>query len=67
LHGTGGVWVSEPDGRLIGLIKTPEVCANINFIGQDQRTLLLTASTSLYTLKLKIPGLPHPWYKVSRP
>jgi gluconolactonase len=60
--GTGGVWVFEPDGTKIGIIPTPEVCANINFIGADQRTLLLTASTSLYTLRLKVPGLPHPWY-----
>jgi gluconolactonase len=60
--GTGGVWVFGPDGTKIGIVPTPEVCANINFIGADQRTLLLTASTSLYTLRLKVPGLPHPWY-----
>jgi gluconolactonase len=62
--GTGGVWVFEPDGSRIGIIETPEVCANINFIGADLRTLLLTATTSLYTLRLKVPGLPHPWYKL---
>ena len=57
-------WIFEPDGTRIGVIETPEVCANINFIGPDLRTLLLTASTSLYTLQLRTPGLPHPWYKV---
>ncbi len=61
--GTGGVWVFEPDGSLIGLIAMPEVCANIGFGGPDLRTLLLTASTSVYTLRTKAPGLPHPWYK----
>jgi gluconolactonase len=61
--GTGGVWVFEPDGSLIGLIDMPEVCANIAFGGPDLRTLLLTASTSVYTLRTKVPGLPHPWYK----
>jgi gluconolactonase len=61
--GTGGVWVFEPDGTLIGLIDMPEVCANIAFGGPDMRTLLLTASTSVYTLRTKVPGLPHPWYK----
>ena len=62
--GTGGVWVFEPDGALIGIIETPEVCANIGFGGPDLRTLLLTASTSVYSLRVKIPGLPHPWYSV---
>jgi gluconolactonase len=59
--GTGGVWVFAPDGTKIGIIETPEVCANIAFGGQDLRTLLLTASTSVYTLRVKTPGLPHPW------
>lgn len=62
--GTGGVWVFEPDGGLIGIIEMPEVCANIGFGGQDLRTLLLTASTSVYTLRVKVPGLPHPWYRL---
>jgi gluconolactonase len=62
--GTGGVWVFAPDGSRIGIIETPEVCANIAFGGPDLRTLLLTASTSVYTLRVKTPGLPHPWYKV---
>lgn len=62
--GTGGVWVFEPDGTKIGIIETPEVCANIAFGDPDLRTLLLTASTSVYTLRVKVPGLPHPWYKV---
>jgi gluconolactonase len=62
--GTGGVWVFAPDGSKIGIIETPEVCANIAFGGPDLRTLLFTASTSVYTLRVKTPGLPHPWYKV---
>lgn len=62
--GTGGVWVFQPDGTRIGIIETPEVCANVAFGGPDLRTLLLTASTSVYTLRVNTPGLPHPWYKV---
>ena len=64
--GTTGVWVYEPDGKLIGIIETPEVCANISFGGSDLRTLLFTASTSVYTLRVKTPGMPHPWYGVRR-
>jgi gluconolactonase len=62
--GTGGVWVFAPDGTRIGIIETPEVCANISFGGPDLRTLLLTASTSVFTLRVRTPGLPHPWYKI---
>jgi len=62
--GTGGVWVFEPDATRIGIIETPEVCANITFGGPDLRTLLLTATSSVYTVRVKVPGLPHPWYKV---
>jgi gluconolactonase len=62
--GTDGVWVFGPDGTKLGMIAMPEVCANVAFGGPDLRTLLLTASTSVYTLRVKTPGLPHPWYKV---
>ena len=62
--GTGGVWVFEPDGTRIGIIEMPEVCANVAFGGPDLRTLFLTASTSIYTLRVKTPGLPLPFYKV---
>ncbi len=62
--GTGGVWVFGPDGAKLGVLQTPEVCANIAFGGPDLRTLLLTASTSVYTIRVKVPGLPHPWYRV---
>jgi gluconolactonase len=61
--GAGGTWVFAPDGRRVGIIETPEVAANIAFGGPDLRTLLFTASTSVYTLRVKTPGLPHPWYK----
>lgn len=64
--GTTGVWVFEPDGRLIGIIETPEICANVAFGGPDLKTLLLTASTSVYTLRTKVPGVPHPWYKLRK-
>jgi gluconolactonase len=61
--GTGGVWVFAPDGSKIGIIEMPEVCANCAFGGPDLRTLFLTASTSVYTLRVKTPGVAHPWYK----
>lgn len=45
--GTNGTWVFALDGTLIGIIETPEVCANIAFGGPDLQTLLFTASTSV--------------------
>ena len=63
--GTGGTWVLAPVGTRIGIIETPEVAANIAFGGPDLRTLLFTASTSVYTLRVKTPGLAHPWYKLA--
>jgi gluconolactonase len=60
--GPGGTWVFAPDGRRLGIIRTPEVPANIAFGGPDLKTLFLTAHTSVYTLSLKVAGRPHPWY-----
>jgi sugar lactone lactonase YvrE len=38
------------------------VPANLAFGGPDLRTLLLTARTSVYAMRVKVPGQPHPWY-----
>jgi gluconolactonase len=61
--GPGGTWVFAPDGERLGIIRTPEVPANVAFGGPDLRTLFLTARTSVYTLRVKVPGQPHPWYR----
>jgi gluconolactonase len=60
--GPGGTWVFAPDGKRLGIIRTPEVPANVAFGGPDLRTLFLTARTSIYALRAKVPGQPHPWY-----
>lgn len=61
--GPGGTWVFAPDGTRLGIIRTPEVPANVCFGGPDLRTLFFTARTSIYTLRVKVPGQPHPWYR----
>lgn len=61
--GPGGTWVFAPGGRHLGTIRTPEVPANLAFGGPDLRTLFFTAKTSIYTLRTKVPGQPHPWYR----
>ncbi len=59
--GPGGVWVFAPDGSHLGTIRLPEVPANLAFGGPDRRTLFFTARTSLYSMRVKTPGVPHPW------
>ena len=62
--GPGGIWVFTPDGKRVGIIKFPEQSVNFAFGGEDLRTLFCCAHTSVYTLRVKVPGNPHPWYKV---
>jgi gluconolactonase len=63
--GPGGTWVFAPDGTKLGVIQTPEVPANLAFGGPDLRTLFFTARTSVYTMRVKAPGQPHPWYRMA--
>jgi gluconolactonase len=62
--GPGGTWVFAPDGTRLGIIRTPEIPANLAFGGPDLRTLFFTARTSVYTLPVKVPGQPHPWSRL---
>jgi gluconolactonase len=62
--GPGGIWVFTPDGKHIGTIKFPEQSVNFAFGGADLRTLFCCAHTSVYTLRVKVPGQPHPWYRL---
>jgi gluconolactonase len=63
----GNIWTSSgegvdcysPDGRLLGSIVLPEVCANVAFGGADGRTLYMTATTSLYRVRLATTGAPR--------
>jgi gluconolactonase len=64
--GPGGTWVFAPDGARLGIIRTPEMPANLAFGGADLRTLFLTARTSVYTLRVKVPGQPHPLFRATR-
>lgn len=65
--GPGGIWVFRPDGTRVGIIEFPEQAVNFAFGGPDLRTLLCCAHTSVYTLRVKVPGNPHPWYARRRP
>jgi gluconolactonase len=62
--GPGGTWVFAPDGARIGIIRTPEIPANLCFGGADLKTIFFTARTSVYTLGSKGAGQPHPWHRL---
>jgi len=53
--GPGGIRIVTPQGKVLGQIRLPEVAANLNF-AEDGRTIYITASTSIYRLRIRIPG-----------
>lgn len=54
--GHGGIWIISPRAEYIGLIELPEVVSNLNWGGKNWDILYITASTSIYRLKMKIKG-----------
>lgn len=52
-----GVRCYSPEGKLIGKIVLPEVCANLCFGGERGNRLYMTASTSVYAVFLGVSGL----------
>jgi gluconolactonase len=54
--GYGGVVVLNPQGKPIGRIRLPEVCANLAFGGPKRDRVLMTASQSLYVLQTAVQG-----------
>jgi gluconolactonase len=55
--GPGGVWIISPEGKHLGTVKIPEVVSNVAWGDADGKTLYVTASTSLYRIKLKATGV----------
>jgi len=51
-----GVTVWNPAGKLIGRIRLPEGCANLCFGGPKRDHLIMTATQSLYMLRVNIQG-----------
>jgi gluconolactonase len=55
--GPGGVWIISPDGDHLGTLTLPESPHNLAWGDQDGRTLYITALTSIYRIRLGIPGV----------
>lgn len=54
--GYAGVLVYNPEGKLIGRVRLPEVCANVCFGGPKRNHLFMCASQSLYVLQVNAQG-----------
>jgi gluconolactonase len=58
--GPGGVWIFSPAGKHLGTLDIPERVGNVAWGGADHKTLYVAASSSIYRISLKIPGVyPH--------
>jgi gluconolactonase len=64
LDGAGRIWAGvgdgvhcfDPDGTLIGKIHLPEDAANLTFGGPQRNRLFITATTSLYSIRINVNG-----------
>ncbi len=60
-NNTSFVQVFDSEGMHLGDIVTPEPASNCGFGGEDNRTLFITAETSVYRIQMKVQGaLPAP-------
>ncbi len=55
-----GIHILHPDGTLLGRLLVPEVVSNLTFGGPRRNDLYITATTSLYTLRVNVTGQPFP-------
>jgi gluconolactonase len=56
--GPGGIHVFDREGVCLGVIRTPEHTANFAWGDVDFRSLYITASTCVYRIRVRVPGLP---------
>jgi gluconolactonase len=56
-----GVHCYHPDGARLGKILLPEVVSNLVFGGPKRNLLFMTATTSLYAIRLTVNGCLPPW------
>ncbi len=54
--GPGGVWVLDTKGQHLGTIVLPELPANCAWGDDDLRSLYITARTSVYKIRVNVPG-----------
>jgi gluconolactonase len=56
-----GIWVFEPDGRLLGILTTPKRPSNLAWCDPDARGVFITAVDAVHHVRLKTPGILPPF------
>jgi gluconolactonase len=56
-----GVWVFDPDGRLLGILALPARPANLAWCDRDARGLAMTAVDAVYYARLRVEGRMPPF------
>ncbi len=59
--GPAGIWIISAAGEHLGVIRVPEIAANLTWGGEDWRTLFIASSTSLYAIRTKVGPRPEPY------
>ncbi len=54
--GPGGLHVFDPSGAALGRLRVPEQAANFAWGDGDNQSLFITASTSLFRVRVRAPG-----------
>ncbi|HET9437781.1 MAG TPA: SMP-30/gluconolactonase/LRE family protein, partial [Gaiellaceae bacterium] len=55
--GPGGIWILSPAGEHLGTFILPEAPHNLAWGDDDGRGLYVTAETSVYRIRLNVPGI----------
>ena len=55
--GPGGIHIFAPDRACLGVILVPEKVANFSWGDDDMCSVYITASTSLYRTRVRVPGV----------
>jgi gluconolactonase len=71
LDSDGRIWAATheglhcfaPDGTLIGKLHVPEVVSNLTFGGARRNVLFLTATSSVYALRVTVNGAAYPGFR----
>jgi gluconolactonase len=61
--GPEGIWIISPGGEHLGVIRVPERTANMNWGDDDWKTLYITATSSIYRVRLKVAGNRVPYMR----
>ena len=65
--GPDGIHVFAPDAICLGVIHVPEYVANFCWGDDDLQSLFIAASTSIYRMRVVVPGTPQMAWRTKRP